>query len=395
LSGVISLEGILNGYGLDGKPKMLLKPEPASSGVSRGLLVGLGSAAVVLMLVIGFLNNHYQVVHQSRARELYEAGNELLRQGRPADAVQQYRNALSASTQNLDYRLALGTALVDADNPTEADIYLLPLLKTQPNDGRTNLALARSAAQQGNLDEAEQYYHHAIYGSWPNKLLDQAVKARFELVTYLEKSGAKTQAVAELLAIPQQAPKNTAALLNAADRLMKLGSPKQAVEVYQAVLHHDDRNAEAYEGLGQAQLAQGDYKDAIEPLRNAVKFNPGDSAAQTRLQNAEQVIALNPLARGVSSADRYHRTELILQRAVRDLESCVSIDRASANLGPAQKLANEARQIIARGRASGNDSIDHNISLAEQLRDQRKSLCSLGGSEDEVLDQVLALLARP
>jgi hypothetical protein len=74
----------------------------------------------------------------------------------------------------------------------------------------------------------------------------------------------------------------------------------------------------------------------------------------------------------------------ILQRTVRGLESCVSVDRNSPELKSAQKLLSTARQILARRapQASGSASIDNYVSLAEQLRDVCKTLCSLGGGQD-------------
>lgn len=396
LTGLITLSGILEGYWLGGKKESLSESPARPAGATRGLVIGLASSAIALMTVIGFLNYHYRAARRDRARSEYAAGTELLRQGRPADSVEQYRNALSAFPANSDYRLALGMALIDAGNPTEAEVFLSQLLKGNPNDGRANLGMGRSAARQGKTKDAEDYYHRAIYGTWPSNAPKERLSARFELVDYLVQIGANTQAVSELLAVPGQAPNDLTALERAGDLLLKFGSAKQAADVFRDILRQDSRNWRAYESLGLAQISMGDYQAALAPLRDAVKWNPDDDTARTRLVVAEDVVALNPSARGLSNRERYQRSEQILQRAVGDLESCVSVDRSSSELKSAHELLSTARQILARRspQVSGSDSVDKNVSLAKQLQDERKTLCSLGGGQDDALDQALSLYAR-
>jgi tetratricopeptide (TPR) repeat protein len=226
--------------------------------------------------------------------------------------------------------------------------------------------------------------------------MEERLRARFELVDYLGKAGAKTQAVSELLAVPEQAPKNIEALERTGELLLKFGSAQQAAEIFQEILRLDDRNASAYGSLGQAQLAMGDYRGALEAFRNAVKWNPGDETIKKRLEVTADVLALNPAIRGLSARERYLRSALILERAVSGLESCIAANPGSPVVKQAQQLLNTARQRLAQRqrRSSAAGSVDENVSLAEQLRETRKLLCGPEGVQDEALNQVLTLLAK-
>jgi chloride channel protein, CIC family len=396
LVGVVSRRAILETYGSGGKRSQTEESAAKATGAPRGLLIGVIAATLGLMIIIAFLNYHYRAVRQARAQDYYALGNELLREGRAGDAVEQYRNALATSRESDDYRLALGTALVDAGNPTEAEVYLLPLLKAHPEDGRVNLAMGRGAARKGDTKDTEEYYHRAIYGVWPANSMEERLRARFELVDYLGTAGAKTQAVSELLAVPEQAPKNIDALERTGELLLKFGSAQQAAEIFQEILRLDDRNASAYGSLGQAQLAMGDYRGALEAFRNAVKWNPGDETIKKRLEVTADVLALNPAIHGLSARERYLRSALILERAVSGLESCIAANPGSPVVKQAQQLLNTARQRLAQRerRSSAAGSVDENVSLAEQLREMRKLLCGPEGVQDEALNQVLTLLSK-
>ena len=131
LKGVVSLNGILQAYGLAGeKAPAPLAPEELRA--SRRFIPGVIAAGLAVLLIIGFLNYHYRSARTERAGQYYKTGNELLQQGRYDEAVQQFRDALSAAPGNAQYRLALGLALAEADHPAEASVYLSALLKRDP-----------------------------------------------------------------------------------------------------------------------------------------------------------------------------------------------------------------------------------------------------------------------
>src|SRR5205823_10862515 len=118
-----------------------------------------------------------------------EMGNALMQQDRIEEAIVRYRDALSISRESGGYRLALGLALVKAQHYDEAEIYLSQILKADPDDGRANLAMARIAAAKNRTRDAINYYRRAIHDTWPPGSENERVRARFELVDFLIKTG--------------------------------------------------------------------------------------------------------------------------------------------------------------------------------------------------------------
>ena len=144
--------------------------------------------ASAVLLVIGFLNYYYRSARSERAQQYYKTGNELLQQDRDDEAVQQFRDALSAAPGNPQYRLALGLALAKANHPAEASVYLNALLKRDPENALANLGEARIAAAQGKTADAVKFYRRAIDGTWPAGQTQNRMQARFELASLLEKA---------------------------------------------------------------------------------------------------------------------------------------------------------------------------------------------------------------
>jgi thioredoxin-like negative regulator of GroEL len=73
--------------------------------------------------------------------------------------------------------------------------------------------------------DAVTCYHRAIYGSWSANQAANQVQARFELAAFLAKAGMRTQATAELLAIIDRVPNDTAARKRAGRLLLDYGAP--------------------------------------------------------------------------------------------------------------------------------------------------------------------------
>jgi CIC family chloride channel protein len=189
LRGVVSLNGILRAYGVTDTEEVV--PEPAHPVTRRtgAFLPGLIAATLGALLLVGFLNYYYRSERAARADRYFKAGNDLVLHDRNQEAVEQFRDALSVSPDNRDYRLALGLTLVMIGRLEEASVYLEEVLRRDPTNGRANLGLARIAAQQERTADAVTCYHRAIYGSWPADQAANQVQVRFELAAFLEKAG--------------------------------------------------------------------------------------------------------------------------------------------------------------------------------------------------------------
>jgi len=350
LKGVVSLNDILNAYGVAGE-KGHAQHQPEEVPASRRLLPGVLAAGLAVVLVISFLNYYYRSARSERADEYYKTGNEFVQENRDEEAVQQFRDALSAAPGNEQYRLALALALAKADHPAEASVYLNALLKRDPENALANLGEARIAAAQGKITGALKLYRRAIDGAWPAGTDKTRTQARLELGSLLDKSGQHLQ----------------------------------AAEVFQELIKADDRNADAYAALGAAELALENYRDARDAFQKAVQRNPSDEASKKQLDLTQRVLALDPDARGLAAAERYLRSKELLQAEITQFDRCQ----------PGNKTTDPARKALASRprRRALDDATGHILALAEDLWKQEQKLCGVSPNPDAA-SRVLARLSK-
>jgi len=139
-------------------------------------------ALIALFVFTGALANIYRGQRLRRAESHYRTGVQLAHAGRAAQAVEEYRAALTYSHDDNRYQLALVLSLMDLGRLDEAESHLLELHENDPNDALTDLMLARIAARQGRTGTAVTDYHQAIYGLWPDDPSKNRLQARFELI---------------------------------------------------------------------------------------------------------------------------------------------------------------------------------------------------------------------
>ncbi len=382
--GVISMNDVLNAYGF-GKPSK--KPEEPTTPPPVTRLTRILAVVVGVVLVIVMINYFYRTQRSERAQMAFEAGNEFMQQERYNEAVEQYREALSISHTN-EHRLALAQALVREGRWNEAEIYLRELVRANPSSGPANLGRARVAAGLGNIQDAVAYYHRAIYGSWPANAQQHRMETRIELVNALAKAGQKKQAQAELLALVTEMPNDPDLRHKVGNMLLDFGMPKEAADVYRAAVQHDNTDAAAFAGLGNALYAQADYTNAQNAYRNAARLAPDNAIWARRADLCGQILALDPAARRIPVSERYKRSLNLLELALAALDQC------GADLAPDQ-AAQARKELASRARPkSYGDATESNISLAEQLWGARSAQCKAASSVDEPLTKVLELLSR-
>ena len=271
---------------------------------------------------------------------------------------------------NTDYRLALGLALAKMGQMDDGAVYLKELLKRQPDNGSANLGLARIAASRHDTPDAITYYHRAIDGSWPKGQEQNRIEARFELADYLAKQGQKTQAIAELLAALGQVQERRTEKTDraAAARVWIAAAVRRC---FPRLLRADGQDAEAYRGLGAAQLAQDNYLAARNAFNAALRINPSDEISRAQLELCNSVLALDPDARGIRSAERYKRSQTLLAGALALVDQCAAVSQANPQLAENAKKAQPQHP-----RASGlGDATEENLTLAAKLWRARQSAC--------------------
>jgi CIC family chloride channel protein len=362
LTGLISLDDIMATYGLEkgtGRVAEVAQPEaPPAIGSPRGVLV----AVMIAVVLIGVLSYAYRTSRTARARQYFEQGRQWMQKERYDDAVAQYRNALSI-THSAEQRLALAEALEKAGRPDEAEIYFREVLRENPASGPAHLGLARVAAARRNIDEAVAEYHRAIAGAWPADAPRRHIEARAELIGLLRKLGRGSQAQTELLALRQAWQK-------------ELGS------------RPDD--AEAYAGVGEADLALDDLPGAAAAFRRAVRLDSASETYRKRRQLVERILALDPGIDGLSGGERYRRSRKLMEAALGALDQCVAGKSEPAS-EEVRSVTDDARTLLLQHGApkSYTDATEANVRLARQLWGERIKVCGPPVAGEEALSRLI------
>jgi tetratricopeptide (TPR) repeat protein len=358
-------------------------------------------AALVTIAIAGFLGVD-QLVKLYRTRVIkmseyaYQLGLTAQNAGKLKLAVQDFRTALTYDPDNDQYQLSLGRALRDSGHFEEAESYLLSLWQRDPEDSTINLALARLAVRQEDLNEGLRYYHNSIYGVWKSDPETNRRMARFELIEFLLQKNSYQQAQAELIGLLTALPKDPAPHERAAELLLRAQDPTRALAEFQVVLQKDHHNPAALFGAGQAAYELGRYRTAQIYLQGALAYQ-NDRAAPL-LQTATTVLQADPFRRGISDTERNVRIQVAFAQAGRRLDSCLpppEPDQPPASLRPQlaelrDKWKKMERKVARMDDESGSDFQDAVMDLVFQIEQETQSECG----PPQALDQALLAISR-
>jgi tetratricopeptide (TPR) repeat protein len=174
---------------------------------------------------------------------LIERGNALVRQGRVADALELYFSAVRAQPDRFEAHANLGSLLLAANRPGEAETHLRRALALRPGQVPLHVALGQACAARGRAAEAESCFMRAL----------------------------------------ALAPGDATALLAWAGLLRQRGRFAQAAEAYRRLLARQPRHALAHYGLGHCLREQGMASEAADSFARAVAARPDYVDAHYRL----------------------------------------------------------------------------------------------------------------
>jgi tetratricopeptide (TPR) repeat protein len=368
-------------------------PRSAPSTMSvLGTLVLVVAGIAVFIAVDTFLAGLDRAARRSEAAQLVREANRLTAEGREREAVERFRTALSLERGNRDYRLALVPALVADGRLREADSTLVGMLHDDATDGEINLALARVLVREGRVPEATSYYHRAIYGRWPNHPEINRTRTRLELVELLARSGAKEDLLAELLPLEAAGLADTALRRRVGHLFVLAGAPARAAAIFRELLRRDGHSADSFAGLAEAEFVQGNYRAAAESFRAATRLQPRNPETTRRLQLVAQVLALDPMQRGLNAVERDQRSAALLQLAVAATERCAGPGLPDT----VRAVVDSARAVLSTPVSASHldEASELKLDLAERVRRLGGSQCRESPTEPErALDLVLERLA--
>jgi cytochrome c-type biogenesis protein CcmH/NrfG len=360
------------------------------------LSIGVAAVIAALVMVDVSLEKMEQGELASQAIRADQNGQKLLAQDRAGQAVDAFRNAHALERENTKYELDLIQGLMAAGKLADAQPLMTEILDQQSNNGEANLIAAHLAARQGDINSADSYYHRAIYGEWPGQTTRHQIETRLELINFLSQHGREDEVLAELLPLQEQAAKDAALQPKLAELFLAAGSAARARDIYRELIKADPRNAGNYAGLGDAELALGDFRGAHLAFANAVAHDGKDETLRARLELTTTLVSIDPTARRLSDSEKYSRSMRVLQMATDDLGQCVAKNSALATHQMTDLFTSAEAQLAAHPpRQATNEAAEAVLSLAERVWHARTDICaSVASSNDQALRLVMDKLAK-
>jgi tetratricopeptide (TPR) repeat protein len=354
------------------------------------------SLVAILLLIIGglwsidvFLARLESSELMSQARGYFKEGERLMNGDRPTPARDLFRKAYALDRANQAYALHLADALVETGKWDDAQRMVTEILERSPNDGETNLIEARLLTREDKFTESAAYYHRAIFGIWTADPQIRKVAVRLELAHMLASRGSQKDLLAELLPLESDAGADLPVRKQLARLYVTAGSPSRAQAVYRALIHEGNTDSETYSGLGDAELALGDYRAAQIAFDEASKHG-ATAELQPRVELATKMAALDPTLRRLGSIEKFERCVRVLQLARDSLAAC-------ARGGNAAELLSSTDKMLAQKKARNvnNELAEERLSMAERLWAARIQACGPSTlAEEEPLRLIMGKLTQ-
>jgi len=358
-----------------------------------GLLLLVLAVMILIFLADRFLAQLEQRELRQAAKREYDAGEALRKEGKPAEAISHFLQAHTLVRGDKDYALAVADAEIASRHGEAARRIVEELLTAEPNDARANLRMARLLVTEGQFVSADAYYHRAIYGTWPpGSSNERMLDARLELAKMLAQHGSQQELLSETLALLDSAPESAETMRQVAPLLLRAGSGNRAAAAYRFLVRADRNDAEAWEGLGRADLEIGDYRAAESAFSSALDAKPDDTAIRRQVQLAAGLADMDPTPRRLATREKLRRSEDVLAMAINDAKVCLAGKPAPAAVKAKLDEADQLQAEQIKGTFT-NEEAEARLDAAESIWAMRSSICSHQAAEDDPLPIIMSKLA--
>lgn len=361
------------------------------------ILALLSALAVVFFLAVTALSHIYEAQQESLGNRWFMRGSADLKQRHFESAVTEFRAALLYSRDSYTYQLNLAEALIGLKRTAEAYAYFINLWEREPENGLVNLELARIAAQKGETEQAQRYYHNAIYATWPGDQQVQRRGTRVELIRYLLNINAKAQAQAELIALAANLEDDPMQQARVGDLFLQAQDYEHALAEYRLSLKAQPHDAATLASAGLSAFQLGRYSLAERYLQAAESANPNDAQIAARLRTAARVMQMDPFQREISVAQRNRIVLEAFAAAGQRLESCSAAGDAKgpatipvAQPGLSEEWMRMKPRITESGLRRDPDLVNTAMELVFSIERQTSNAC---GDASET-DAALLLIAK-
>lgn len=186
----------------------------------------------------------------------YNLGLALQRQGRNAEAIENYREALRIGPDNPDSRINLGLLLLRGGEYKDAEEQFASSLKFRKGWAKSQQGLAMALAAQGKQKEAIDHYLAALQAN------PRDARTHYNLGSLLASMDLYDEAVKHLSAATRISPGYVAAHHNLGLVYQLQGKFDSAIEEHKTAVRCDPTNPELHETLAACLYCAGDYAHA-------------------------------------------------------------------------------------------------------------------------------------
>ena len=215
------------------------------------------------------------------AKQHFDYGQALQKEGKWAQAEEQYKIALDFKSSDAKSHMNLATVLMAQAKYDAAARHMEEALRLRPNGGELHLSYATLLQRLGRGDEAGPHYEAAV------RLMPDSPEAHYDYAAFLASTRKENDALSELRRVVQLKPDHVDAQLQLADALFAKSDLEGAKAHYLAALRGDPKLTVAYNNLGKLFLSEGQISQAIVQFSEALRLNPKYKEAEENLQIAK------------------------------------------------------------------------------------------------------------
>jgi tetratricopeptide (TPR) repeat protein len=204
---------------------------------------------------------------------LNNMGNVLVKQGKPDQAIPQFRKALDIAPGFAEAHNNLGLALDATGNVEEAIAQYRKALEIDPDYGAARNNLGNGLFAKGNLDEAIVQLHKAL------ELIPDSAVVWCNLGSALAQKGNLKEAIAQFRKALEIDPTFEAARYRLCKALLLTGDMDGAMAGFQEKAAMSPDPLARWNDFGNDFLKRGDWEVAILCYRQAIKINARSAEA--------------------------------------------------------------------------------------------------------------------
>jgi len=220
----------------------------------------------------------------------------LHRQGRPAEAIREWRTLVARLPAVVEWRTGLGFALADSGDLAAAKVELRRALELRPGSADAKVNLATVLERRGEVEAAEGLYREALAEDPGSRA------ARLNLARLLERRERPTEAAEQYRQALRLHPDSATVHRRYAEALERWGDLDAARRHYRRAVEIDPGLAAVHNNLGQLLERGGQPSEAAQRYAAATEADPGYALAWFNL--ADLLLAYG---RGSEAATAYRR----------------------------------------------------------------------------------------